>query len=187
MSNQDYYAEEALKTINHRIAYNEALMNALKKIERKHTKDGGDFKDLAKNFTTGAIRPNRYSPNEKELCYYAYTDEVGHISDSISLSFTVYNRSEEARRYAAVGRLQERGEFLHPFVTMTPDEIEQAIQDRIKYYQGIIDSYKKALDQFDTIVGRIHDIQQEYDQLLKDVPSVTEHIFKNVLFRQSER
>ena len=177
----DYYADKAKREIERRLERAEALAEAWRAIERYKTKDGKDFKNLAQNFTKGAIRPKTYSPNEKEMSVSIRSEKGHYFDDSFSISNTVYARTEEAERYKAEGRLIERGQFLHPYVNMTPDEIEQAIHERAGYHDKTAKDLTSLLNNFTEVAKHIVDIRKEGEAYIAKQPSEAYYVLRNVL------
>lgn len=177
----DIYCENAMRELEGRKIKAQVLSKAWREVKRNKTKDGKDFKNLANNFTKGAIQPNRYNPSEKEIKVYAYHEKTGHISDEINISPTVYSNSDEAKRYEAEGRLQQRGEWLHPFIIMTPDEIEKAIQERVDYWDNLAKTLEQFLAGYDKVAEQIVALRVETEKFLKAQPIETYYVLRKAL------
>lgn len=180
MNKDEYYGEKALKELQDRKKRNLGLIEAWKSIERFRKKDGGDFEALAKNFTKGAILPARFDPEQKRVSVCTHIDGLGYESDEITITPTIYARTDEAAKYEAEGRLIQRGEYLHPYIILTPDEIELAIKTRIEQLQENVDEYSKAIEQFDEIKTKLFTLSKAVDEVLKTVPKNSYYIFREM-------
>ena len=180
MNKDEYYGEKALKELQDRKKRNLGLIEAWKSIERFKKKDGNDFETLAKNFTKGSIYNDSYSPEQKQIHTSIYVDGLGYLSDEIMITPTIYNRTDEAAKYEAEGRLISRGEYMHPYIILTPDEIELAIKTRIEQLQENVDEYSKAIEQFDEVKTKLFALSKAVDEVLKTVPENSYYIFKEM-------
>lgn len=165
----DYYAEQAKKKLEQRKHEYSVLAEAWADIERYKTKDGKDFKNLAQNFTKGAIRNNRYGTSEKEISVCKRDDNGHYFDDTMSITKTVYSDSEEAKEYEKQGRLINRGQYLHPCIELTPSEIEEAISKRIEYYKHIASELEDMLSNFDEIANKIVALRKEAYDLMEGI------------------
>lgn len=179
-SNVEHNSEKAMKELQNRRKRDLGLIEAWKSIERFRKKDGSDFEALAKNFTKGAILPARYDSEMKRVSVRVYIDGLGYESDEITITPTIYARTDEAAKYEAEGRLLSRGPYSHPYIILTPDEIELAINERIKYLQENADEYSKAIEQFDEIKGKLLAISKELDDVLASGPDNSYYIFREM-------
>ena len=161
----DYYSEEAKKRIESDRAKCEALAEAWRNIERVKTKGGEDFKTLSKNFKNAYIKPQMFTKSEKEIA--VYIEKGGkHYSDTINLSRTIYNDSKEAELYK--DRLISRGPWMHPYIELTPDEIEQNANERAGYYAKRAEKLGEVLADFEKIAGEVVKLREEAEKLMKD-------------------
>lgn len=165
----DYYAEQAKKKLEQRKHEYSVLVEAWADIERYKTKDGKDFKNLAQNFTKGAIRNNRYGISEKEISVCRVDNNGHYFDDAMNITKTVYSDSEEAKEYEKQGRLIERGQYLHPCIELTPSEIEEAIKKRIDYYKHMISELENVLSNFDEVANKIVALREEAYALMDGV------------------
>jgi hypothetical protein len=165
----DYYAEQAKRKLEQRKHECDVLAKAWADIERYKTKDGKDFKNLAQNFTKGAIRNNRYNASEKEISVCRVDDNGHYFDDTMSITKTVYSDSEEAKEYEKQGRLISRGQYLHPCIELTPDEIEADISERIEYYKHIANELEDMLSNFDEIANKIVALREEAHGLMEGI------------------
>ena len=177
----DYYKEEVRKKILHDIERAETLAKAWRGIERYKTKDGKDFKNLAQNFTKGAIRAKTYAPSEREIGVHARSEAGNYFDDWLNISITVYSDSEEAKRYEAEGRLIERGAYLHPYVNKTPDEIEKNIDERAKYYEDEAKTLKDFLRRFDEVADKIVEMKKQAETYIGEQPKEVYYCLRNIL------
>lgn len=163
----DYYAEQAKKKLEQRKHEYSVLAEAWADIERYKTKSGKDFKNLAQNFTNGAIRNNRYNASEKEISVCKRDDNGHYFDDNISITRTVFDK-EEAKEYEQ-GRLINRGQYLHPCIELTPSEIEAEIKKRIEYYKHMASELEDMLSNFDEIANKIVALREEAYALMDGV------------------
>lgn len=177
----DYYKEEARKKILRNIESAETLAKAWRGIERYKTKDGKDFKNLAQNFTKGAIKPKTYSPEEKEIAVYARSEADHYFDDWLNVSITVYSDSDEAKRYKAEGRLIERGAYLHPYINLTPDEIEQTIKERAEYYENEAKTLKDFLTRYDEVADKIVEMKKQAEAYISEQPKEVYYALRSIL------
>ena len=166
--------------LSYEIQQAEALAEAWENIERYKTKDGHDFKNISLNFSKGAIRPQRYNRNEKAI-YASIEKDHKYYYDDLNIDITVYSDSEDAKKYAAEGRLVERGEYLHPYVEMTPDEIEEAIKNRAAYWRNLAKQNKEAEAKINEVLDRAYEIKQQYDATLAELPSGAAYKLKELM------
>lgn len=164
----DYYAEQAKKKLEQRKHECGVLAEAWADIERYKTKDGKDFKNLAQNFTKGAIRNSRYNASEKEISVCKRDDNGHYFDDTISITRTVFDK-EEAKEYEKQGRLINRGQYLHPCIELTPSEIEAEISKRIEYYKHMASELEDVLSNFDEIASKIVALREEAYGLMDGV------------------
>ena len=75
----------------------------------------------------------------------------------------------------------ERGEFLHPYVEMTPDEIEEAIKNRAAYWRNIAKQNKEAEAKINEVLDRAYEIKQQYDATLAELPSGAAYKLKELM------
>ena len=165
----DYYAEQAKKKLEQRKHEYGVLAEAWADIERYKTKDGKDFKNLAQNFTKGAIRNSRYNASEKEISVCKRDDNGHYFDDTMSITKTVFSDSEEAKEYEKQGRLINRGQYLHPCIELTPSEIEAEIKKRIEYYKHMASELEDVLSNFDEIANKIVALREEAYGLMDGV------------------
>ena len=171
----DYKTKSVLDYLSHEIQQAEALAEAWENIERYKTKDGRDFKNIAANFTKGAIRSQRYNRDEKAI-HVCIGKNHQHYYDDFNIDITVYSYSADAKKYATEGRLIERGEFLHPYVEMTPDEIEEAIKNRAAYWRNIAKRNKEADAKLEDVLARAYKIKQQYDPNMQQLRKALENM-----------
>ena len=176
----DYTTKSMHEYLAHEIQQAEALAEAWESLERYKTKDGRDFKNIALNFTKGAIRPQRYNRDEKAI-YVCAEKNCQYYYDDFNIDVTVYHGSAEAKKYEAEGRLVERGEFLHPYVEMTPDEIEEAIKNRAAYWRRIAEQNKEAQAKLEDVLARAYEIKQQFDTTLAELPSSAAYKVKELM------
>lgn len=172
---KDYYAEKAYKELERRKERAEVLIEAWQGVERLHKKDGTDFASLKQNFTKGVICGEW---DEMQAKVYAHGTGCGYVDDWLDVTPTIYNNSEDAKKYEANGRLQSRGAYLHPFITLTPDEIEEAIKGRIEYWQGVVMEIELALEQFDDIAGKLIKMREEAKTYIDVLPE--KYVFREI-------
>lgn len=165
----DYYVEQAKKKLEQRKHEYSVLAEAWADIERYKTKDGKDFKNLAQNFTKGAIRNNRYNASEKEISVCKRDDKGHYFDDTMNITKTVYSNSEEAKEYEKQGRLINRGQYLHPCIELTPSEIEAEISKRIDYYKHMVSELEDMLSNFDEVANKIVALREEAYDLMEGV------------------
>lgn len=165
----DYYAEQAKKTLEQRKHKCDVLIEAWADIKRYKTKDGKDFKNLTQNFTKGAIRNNKYNTSEKEISVCKRDDKGHYFDDDISLTKTVSSGSEEAKEYEKQGRLISRGQYLLPYIELTPSEIEAEISKRIDYYKNMASELEDVLNNFDDVANKIVALREEAYGLMDGV------------------
>ena len=176
----EYYSEQALKELQRRKNEYEMLRKAWARVERVKTKSGEDFKVLSKNFINADIKAKTYMPSEKEISVYIYENGRGY-GDEIDIDRTVYSDSDEAKEYEKQGRLIERGKFLHPFIELTTDEIEQEIAKRIEYYDHLIAELSGVLLNFDKIAEHIVGLREEANAYLKEQPTSVYYVLRSIL------
>ena len=177
----DYYKEEARKKILHNIESAETLAKAWRGIARYKTKDGKDFKNLAQNFTKGAIKPKAYSHEEKDISVHAKS-EAGHwFEDWLNVSVTIYSDSEDAKRYEEEGRLIERGAYLHPYINLTPDEIEKNIKERAEYFENEAKTLKDFLTRFDEVADKIVEMKKQAETYIGEQPKEVYYALRSIL------
>lgn len=177
---ENYYKEEAKKEIERRKHEDEMIIKAWEKVERYKTKDGKDFKNLSQNFTKGAIEQNTYNKSEKDIHVYIQDENWHGYSDEMSLSKTIYSGSEEEKKYKEEGRLIERGQFLHPYIEATPDEIEEMIKERIKYYKELVKNYEDTLNNFDKIADELNELTRKAKEIINNQPSAVKYILEKM-------
>lgn len=177
----DYYKEEARKKILHDIERAETLAKAWQGIERYKTKDGKDFKNLAQNFTKGTIRAKTHSPSEKEISICDRSEAGHYFDDWLNISITVYSDSDEAKRYKAEGRLIERGAYLHPYIDLTPDEIEKNINERAKSYEDEAKTLKDFLNRFDEVADKIIEMKKQAEAYIGEQPKEAYYCLRSIL------
>lgn len=178
---QDYYAIEAKQELEKRKERAMTLASAWRAIERYKTKDGKDFKNLAQNFTKGVITADAYSPKEKKISVYAKSDNGRYFDDYMSISPTVYNNSEEAKRYEQEGRLIERGAYLHPYINLTPDEIEKLVNDRADYYMNEVAELDKVLANFEEVANTIVEMRKQAEAYIQQQPDTAYYVLRKIL------
>ena len=176
----DYKTKSIKEYIERHMTEAGALAEAWGSLERYKTKDGKDFKNRALNFTKGAIRPQRYNRNEKAIYVSACKDNK-YYYDDLNIDCTVYHGSEEAKKYKAEGRLIERGEFMHPYYEMTPDEIEELIKNRGAYWRGIEKEYRDSLAKIEDVLNRAFALSKQLNDVLAEIPSGAAYEVKKIL------
>lgn len=176
----DYYAEEARKELTRRLERAKALSEAWKQIERYKTKDGKDFKNLASNFTKGAIKNQPYAPSEKRISADIRNEQGHYFDDWFNISQTVYSNSEEAEKYEAEGRLIQRGAYLHPYINLTPDEIEKAIAERIKYHEERAKDLEATLANFEEIANHLVELRHEAEAYIRKQPDEAYYVLRKI-------
>ena len=171
----------ALKEIKNRLLEAQALAQAWRDLKRYHKKNGENFSTIAKNYEYGAVRAKKYTPyGEKEIT--VTTQQNGrYISDSIDISPTIYAKSQEAKTYEQAGRLIERGEFLHPYINNTPEEIDEKIAARVAYYNKIAKEASATIAEWDYITERIEQIRTDATTLLKNIPQCAFYSVRDAL------
>lgn len=174
----DYYAEKAKAELEHRKHEAEMLRKAWTNVERVHTKDGADFKALGKNFLNADIKPKGYSLNEREIKVSIADEQNHYFSDSIDIDRTVFN-DEEAEQYK--DRLIERGQFLRPYYELTPSEIEEAINNRVQYYDHQVAELHSLLLNFDEVAERLVGLRNEAEEYIKAQPSTAYYVLRSIV------
>ena len=177
----DYYKEEAKKKISRDIERADTLAKAWRAIERYKTKDGKDFKNLAQNFTKGAIRNKTYTPEEKEIAVCERSEAGHYFDDWQNVSVTIYSDSEDAKRYKAEGRLIERGAYLHPYINLTPDEIEQAIANRAEQFEDEAKTLKDFLTHYDEVADKIIEMKKQAEAYINEQPKEVYYSLRSIL------
>lgn len=177
----DYYAKEAQEELKRRVERAKAMAKAWRAIERYKTKDGKDFKNLANNFTKGVVIPDRYSPSEKRAYVGTYDEHNHYCDDWFNISKTVYSDSEEAKRYEAEGRLIQRGAYLHPYINLTPDEIEKAIDERISYHEKTAKNLEALLENFEEVADHLVELRHEAEKYIQEQPEEAYYILRKIV------
>lgn len=171
----EYYSEKALKEIKRRKEYTELFIKAWQGVERKRTKDGRDFVIMKNNFKTAegeqVVFDDHYSAGEQELRVSVRGSLCGYEQDEVDITPTVYHGSKEEQHYKETGQLVERGEYLHPYARLTPDEVEASIQERIKYWQGVLAEYNEALEHFDEYAKKVVAMREEARKFINSLPA----------------
>lgn len=179
----DYYVEKAKKEIESRKEKAELFVKEWQGVERRQTKDGKDFVVMANNFRNKdgekCIFADHYNANEYRLKVYVHGVKCGYEDDELNITPTVYANTDEAKRYEEEGRLVSRGAYLHPFYNMTCDEIEQAIKDKIEYWQSCIKEHEQALAQFEEITDKLVAMREEAKAFIETLPD--KYVFRQVI------
>ncbi len=179
----DYYAEEARKELERRLHESQVLADAWSKVERKRTKSGEPFKILSKNYENATFGAP-YNATEKRMSVCA-RDEQGHyFDDELYLTRTVYSNTQEAEEYKKQGRLIERGAYLHPCIELNCDEIDEQIAKRMEYYDKLIADLDKVLADWEQVAGKLIELREQAEQVLKEQPSCAYYALRNIVREQ---
>lgn len=173
---KDYYAEKAYKELERRKERAELFVIEWGKVERLHKKDGTDFANLKQNFTKGVVC-GEYDQQQAKV--YIHSNANGYDEDYIDITPTIYSNSEDAKKYEEQGRLQNRGAYLHPFITLTPSEIETAIAGRIEYWQEQVVELNKALTHFDEYASKIVEMREQAKAYIENLPE--HYVFRGIM------
>lgn len=182
----EYYSEKALNEIKRRKEYTELFIKAWQGVERKKTKEGKDFAIMKNNFKTAegeqVVYDSRYDKGEQELRISIHGDLCGYETDEIDITPTVYHDSEAEQHYKETGQLVERGAYLHPYARLTPDEIEELINKRIEYWQGVLAEYNEALEHFEEYANKVVAMREEAKAFIDSLPA--RHEFRTIFERR---
>ena len=171
--NNDYYVNKAKGELENRLADAEAKIKAWKKVERFKTREGRDFKNLALNFSKGAILNGRYNTQEKRL-YVSGHENNRYFSDELNVYKNIETEAE-AEEFKDV--IIERGAGLKPFRLATPDEVETLIKGRIEYLEGAARNYRERLAKFDAYAKEALDLRAK----IKELEDKAGYIFREVI------
>ena len=178
----DYYSQNAKEELERRKVEAEALAEAWSLVKRQYKKNGEAFANLGQNFTGATIKPAPYSASgEKEIAVYIAYKNGRSYSASENIAKTVYSGSEEAEAYKKERRLIERGPYLHPYIMINVDEIEELCKNKADFYKTYAEGLGQALADFDKTAARLVELREEAKKLCKSYGSagyVLESIFE---------
>lgn len=145
-----YTKAEALAELHRRIAEKQALAKAWNAATLEKTKTGGEFARLGsglKNCNIGKYYPVEDAEHPYITVTTQYTPTPGtskYISDEIPIYYYLDELPDTDPRKADYKR-----QFVRQTVTMSPDEIRQALTNRYNHYIAGIEDLQKQVKLFD--------------------------------------
>lgn len=156
------YAKVSLDTIQastkRRLAQNIAALNAWKKVKHLTKKDGTEFKFISKSFENAKID---YDFSGKPILkVYFHDDYNGNPNDEIWLydSYNTYSKTQKYPENTYIDRVH----YLTQLETM------EAISEKIKYYENVINEKKETLEKLETLyIEYTNKLKVLYDEALE--------------------
>ena len=132
-----YSKEEIREKIKIDLMRHEAFAKKWSNVTRNYKKNGEPFANMQKNFNGADIRTKTYSTHsfEKEASVVVHTSPGGYSHDAINIYETVYCPAE---------RIVKDG-----YMVLTPDEVWERIQERVKFHKKHIEKCKSDLENLD--------------------------------------
>lgn len=124
-----------------RLAQNIAALNAWKKVKHLTKKDGTEFKFISKSFENAKIDYNFLG--RPVLNVHFHDDYNGYSNDEINLysSYNAYSKSQKYPENTYIDRVHY----------LTPLEAMEVVNEKIKYYENVINEKKETLEKLETL------------------------------------
>jgi len=142
-------------------------------VKRVCKKGGGDFTVLSKNFDGAKINRVEYSLRSRdyEIRVDRYIPHLGSFHDYISITPQATAETDPSRVI--------HESYLTPYYIMTPDEITNAIQNRISVLKKNIEELKKQLEVSEAVFSKFTNaIDTAMIELKKEAGDNTSLYFK---------
>lgn len=150
------YTQVSLDTIQtntkRRLAQNIAALNAWKKVKHLTKKEGTEFKFISKSFENAKIDYNFLG--RPVLKVYLHDDYNGYSKDEINL-YSIYNAYSKVQKYP-------ESTYIDRVHYLTPLEAMEVVNERIKYYESVINEKKETLE-------KLEPLYIEYTNKLKEL------------------
>jgi len=158
------------------------LADAWSAVTRNRKKDGKDFSVISKNFSGCSFSDNQYffHTKEKIIRVCKWSSLQGYISDEIrsSVTLSAYTKKDYPEDETRI--IKEPG--LTPYYFLNADEIENKIQERIKYFRDAATEYKKDLAAIDTVFSKFKNaIDTAWDNMSKKVSDHTAYKLRDYM------
>lgn len=176
----DYYAQEAKTELEKRKHEAEVLYEAWSKVERKYTKSGEPYKVMSHNYANAYVGASVYDSKDKQIKVSTSDDRNHYFDDWIAITKTVERDEEEKYK----DRVIERGTWLKPYVELNCDEIDELIAKRMEYYDKMIADLDKVLADWEQVAGKLIELREQAEQVLKAQPSCAYYALRNIVREQ---
>ena len=124
-----------------RLAQNIAALNAWKSVKHLTKKDGTEFKYISKSFENAKID---YDFSGKPVLKVFFHDDYnGYSNDEIRL-YDGYNAYSKTQKYP-------ENTYINRVHYLTPLEALEVVNEKIKYYENVINEKKEALEKLETL------------------------------------
>lgn len=139
------YAQVSLDTIQtntkRRLSQNIAALNAWKKVKRITKKDGTEFKYISKSFENAKIGYDFSGKPVLKICFH--DDYNGYSNDEIWM-YDSYNAYSKTQKYS-------KNTYINGVHYLTPIEAMEVVNEKIKYYENIINEKKETLEKLEAL------------------------------------
>ena len=139
------YTQVSLDTIQtntkRRLAQNIAALNAWKKVKHLTKKDGTEFKFISKSFENAKID---YDFSGKPVLKIYFHDDYNRYSNDEIRLYDSYNAYSKAQKYP-------ENTYINRVHYLTPLEAMEAVSEKVKYYENVIDEKKETLEKLETL------------------------------------
>lgn len=167
-----YDGEKIKKDIEKSIDHYESAIKALKKVERVHKKDGGNFSNFNRNFKNCEISSD-YNHN-KEMMVYFPTKNHGYDYHSFSLSRLVKYMKKEDMKHEPLPK--ER--CLEQVYVFDVDETEKELKREIELCERRLEKYKLKAEKMNSIFEKI---DEAILNLVEEIPELKEYEYLKYL------
>lgn len=155
------YTRVSLDTIQtntkRRLVQNTAALNAWKKVKHLTKKDGTEFKLISKSFENAKIDYDFSGKPVLKVCFHDYYN--GYSSDEIWL-YDNYNACSKAQKYP-------ENTYINRVHYLTPLEVMEAVNEKIKYYENVINEKKETLEKIESLyIEYTNKLKTLYNEML---------------------
>ena len=124
-----------------RLAQNIAALNAWKSVKHLTKKDGTEFKYISKSFENAKIDYDFSGKPVLKVCFH--DDYNGYSNDEIWL-YDSYNTYSKTQKYP-------ENTYINRVHYLTPLEAMEVVNEKIKYYENVINEKKETLEKLETL------------------------------------
>lgn len=139
------YTQVSLDTIQtntkRQLAQNIAALNAWKKVKHLTKKDGTEFKFISKSFENAKIG---YDFSGKPILKVHFHDDYNRYSSDEIWLYDSYNAYSKIQKYP-------ENTYIDRVHYLTPLEAMEAISERVKYYENVINKRKETLEKLEPL------------------------------------
>ena len=139
------YTQVSLDTIQtntkRRLAQDIAALESWKKVKHLTKKDGTEFKFISKSFENAKIDYDYLG--RPVLKVYFHDDYNGYSNDEINL-YSSYNAYSKVQKYP-------ENTYINRVHYLTPLEAMEVVNEKIKYYENVINEKKETLEKLDSL------------------------------------